>query len=111
MKIDKNKQQLDQCKIPSDGVSITLVIWRTNQSQLGFPTGRDSATFWDNGIEVSSLSRDKGTTGQAKNLNKGRDGPGLPKFRKGQPKSGTGHGTKWNRAEKDILKQENDVLK
>ena len=27
--------------------------------------GRDSATFWDNGTEVSSLSRDKGTTGQA----------------------------------------------
>ena len=50
---------------------------------LGFPTGRDSATFRDNGTEVSSLSWDKGTTGQAKNLTKGRartakirDGPG-----------------------------------
>ena len=41
---------------------------------LGFTTGRDSATFRDNGIEVPSLSRDKGTTGQAKNLAKGRDG-------------------------------------
>ena len=50
--------------------------------ELGFPTGRDSATFWDNGTEVSSLSLDKGTTGQAKNRTKGRDGPG-------QPKSGT----------------------
>ena len=78
---------------------------------LGFPTGRDSATFRDNGTEVSSLSRDKGTRGQANNLTKGRDGPG-------QPKSGTGHGTKRDRAEKgcsktekDVLKQENDVLK
>ena len=45
-------------------------------SKLGFPTGRESATFQDNGTEVPSLSRDKGTTGQAKNLAKGRDGPG-----------------------------------
>jgi hypothetical protein len=71
---------------------------------LGFPTGRDSATFRDKGTEAPSLSRDKGTTGQAKNLAKGRDGPG-------QPKSGTGHGTKQDRAEKDVLKQENDFLK
>ena len=58
--------------------------------------------------------RDKGTTGQkflhchgtgqAKNLAKGQDGPG-------QPKSGTGRGTKRDRAEKDVLKQENDVPK
>ena len=40
---------------------------------LVFPTGRDSETFRDNGTEVPSLSRDKGTTGQAKNLAKGRD--------------------------------------
>ena len=71
---------------------------------VGFPTGRDSATFRDNGTEVSSLSRDKGTTGQAKNLTKGRDGPG-------QQKSGTGHGTKRGRAENNVLKRENDVLK
>ena len=38
--------------------------------ELGFPTGRDSATFWDNRTEVPSLSRDKGTTVQAKNLAK-----------------------------------------
>ena len=55
-------------------------------AHLGFPTGRDSATFWDKGTEVPLLSRDKGTTGQAQNLAKGRDGPG-------QPKSGTGRGT------------------
>ena len=71
---------------------------------VGFPTGRDSVTFLDNGTEVSSLSRDKGTTGQAKNLTKGRDGPG-------QPKSGTGRGTKRDRAEKDVLKQKKDALK
>jgi hypothetical protein len=54
------------------------------QWKLGFPTGRDSATFRDKGTEVSSLSWDKGTTGQAKNLNKGQDGPGQPKFRTGR---------------------------
>ena len=78
---------------------------------LGFPTGRDSATFRDNGTEVSSLSRDKGTTGQAKNLTKGRDGPGQPKF--GTGRAGTAKirdGTQ-DRAEKDVLKQENNVLK
>ena len=36
--------------------------------------------------------------------NSGRDGPG-------QPKSGTGRGTKRDREEKDVLKRENDVLK
>ena len=51
--------------------------------ELGFPTGRDSATFRAKGTEVSSLYRDKGTTGQAKNLTKGWDGPGQPKFRTG----------------------------
>jgi hypothetical protein len=42
--------------------------------ELGFPTGRGSATFWDKGKEVPSLSRDKGTMGQAKNLAKRRAG-------------------------------------
>ena len=46
--------------------------------KLGFPTGRDSATFRDKGTEISSLSQDKGTTGQAQNLAKGRDGPEQP---------------------------------
>ena len=36
--------------------------------------------------------------------NSGRDGPG-------QPKSGTGRGTKRDRAEKDVLKQKKDALK
>ena len=41
---------------------------------VGFPMGRDSATFWDQGTEVPSLSRDKRTTGKAQNLAKGRYG-------------------------------------
>ena len=44
---------------------------------LGFPTGRDSASFRDKGTEVPSLSRNKGTTGQAQNLVKGRAGTGF----------------------------------
>ena len=53
--------------------------------RLGFPTGRDSITFRDNGTDVSLLSRDKGTTGQAKNLVKALFGKGQPKFGTGQP--------------------------
>ena len=51
--------------------------------------------------ELKILPRD-GTGRDSQNS--GRDGPG-------QPKSGTGHGTKRDRAEKDVLKRENDVLK
>ena len=56
--------------------------------QRNFSGQRDSQNFFvpgqrDNGTEVPLLSRDKGTTGQAQNLAKGRDGPG-------QPKPGTG---------------------
>ena len=45
-----------------------------------FPTGRDSETFRDKakGTEVPLLSRDKGTTGKAQNLAKGRDRLGQP---------------------------------
>ena len=46
-------------------------------SELAFPTGRDGATFRDKGTEIPSLSRDKGTTGQAQNLATGRDGTGF----------------------------------
>ena len=77
--------------------------------QSNFLGQRDSQNFFvpgqrDNGTEVPSLSRDKGPTGQPQNLTTGRDGPGQPKF-------GTGRGTKRDRAEKDVLKQKNDVLK
>ena len=98
-----------------------LAIFDLPTYQLGFPTGRDSATFQDKGTEAPLLSWDKGTTGQAKNLAKGRDGSG-------QPKSGTGRaGTAKNRdgtqdktgqsrkgcskTEKGCSKTENDVLK
>ena len=40
----------------------------TIRLKLGFPTGQDSATFWDKVTEVPSLSRDKGTTGQRDKL-------------------------------------------
>ena len=36
--------------------------------------GRDSATFQDKGIEVPTMSWDKGITGQAQNLTIGREG-------------------------------------
>ena len=63
---------------------------KTSWLQVGFR--RDSATFRDNRTEVLSLSRDKGTMGQAKNLAKGWDGPGQPKF-------GTGRDSVQNRTE------------
>ena len=44
-------------------------------TSLGSPTGHDSASFWDKGTEVPSLSRDKGTTGQAQNLAIGQGQP------------------------------------
>ena len=78
---------------------------------IQFPTGRNSATFRDKEKEVPSLSRDKGTTGQAKNLAKGRDTQNSGQDRPGQPKSGTGRGKKRDTAEKDVLKQEKDDLK
>ena len=43
-------------------------------------------------------------SGRRDSQNSGRDGPG-------QPKSGTGRGTKRDRAKKDVLKWDNDVLK
>ena len=85
--------------------------------------GRDSATFRDKGTEVPSLSWDKGTMGQAKNLAKGRDGPGQPvKIRDGTrdgmvpdfdslslpvPRDKTGQSRKGrSKTGKDVLKQE-----
>ena len=100
----------------------------SSRLELAFPTRRDSATFRDNGTEVSSLSWDKGTTGQAKNLTKGRDGPGQPKFgtgragtakirdgtrdKTGQSKKGRSKMRKCcSKTENDVLKHEKDVLK
>ena len=83
--------------------------------------GRDSATFWDKGTEVPSLSRDKGTTGQAKNLAKGQDGPGQPKFGTGRAgtvkiwdgtRDKTGQSRKGSsKTEKGCSKTYKDVLK
>ena len=69
------------------------------------------------GTKGQKFNHCRGTKGQQDNLeillrdgmgrdsqNPGQDGPG-------QPKSGTGLGTKWDRAEKDVLKQEKDDLK
>ena len=93
----------------------------TRTTSLGFPTGRDIATFRDNGTEVSSLSPDKGTTGQAKNLAKGRDRPGQPKFGTGRAgtakirdgtRDKTGQSRKGcSKTEKGCSKTEKDVLK
>ena len=70
---------------------------------VGFPKGRDSETFRD---EVSSLSWDKGTMGQAQNLAMGWEGLGQSvKIRDGTldrtitillSKSGTGRMTRWD---------------
>ena len=49
--------------------------------------------------------------GQAQKLATGQDGLGQLKSRTGQPKSGTGRGTKRDTGEKDVLKQEKNVLK
>ena len=88
------------------------VFWQA--SNLVFPAERDGATFRDKGTEVPSLSQDKGTKGPTKILP--RDGTGQDSQNSGwnglgQPKSGMGCGTEQHRAEKDALKQENDVLK
>ena len=91
--------------------------------KLVFSMGRYCATFWDKGTEVPSLSWDKGTTGQTKNLAKGRDGPGQPKFRTGRARTAKiwdrtqdqmGQSIKGrsktvkgcSKTEKDVLKQE-----
>ena len=100
--------------------SETLMSLRTRVSngtgQCNFSGQRDRQKNFvpgqrDNGTEDPSLSRDKGTTGQLQNLTTGRDRPGQPKFGTGQSKTGTGRGTKRDRAEKDVLKQKNYVLK
>ena len=45
---------------------ITFIGYSSSSSTLGlgFPTGRDSATFRDSGTGKTFLSRDKGTMGQ-----------------------------------------------
>ena len=71
-KVDQNacNRAMDLYVIFSRSIGLTHI--RT--LKLAFPMGRDSATFRDKGTEIPSLSRDKGTTGQAQNLATGRDG-------------------------------------
>ena len=67
-----------------------------------------------NGNEIPSLSRDKGTTGQAKNLAKGRDGSGQPKSgtgRAGTAKNRDGTRDKTGKSRKGCSKTEKGVLK
>ena len=45
--------------------------------KIGFPTGRNFATFRDKGTDFPYLSRDKGTTGQAQNLATEQAGTGF----------------------------------
>ena len=77
-------------------VLVCSILW----SMIGFPTGRDSATFRDKGTEISSLSRDKGTTGQAQNFATGRDGTGFWQLVPSRP--GTSRGTETK--EKTLIK-------
>jgi hypothetical protein len=79
-------------------------------SKVGFPTGRDSATFRDKGTEVPSLSRDKGTSQKSW---QGTDGPGQPKFGTGQAgtaKIRDGTRDKTGQGRKGRSKTENNVL-
>ena len=82
--------------------------------ELGFPTGRDSATFWTTGQKFLHCPGTKGQRDKLKILPRdetGRDSQNSGWDEPGQPKSGTRHGTKRDRLKKDVLKQENDVLK
>ena len=110
-------RQFDICTRVSNGTG-----------QCNFSGQRDRQNFFvpgqrDTGTEVPSLSRDKGTTGQAQNLATGRDGPGQPKSGTGRAgtvkirdgtRDKTGQGRKGcsktgkgcSKTEKDVLKQE-----
>ena len=91
-----------------------------NRNEFGFPTRQNSATFQDKGTEVPSLSQDKRTSSKSCQ-GMGRDGLGQPvKIRDGMRDgkvqdfdslSCPVSKTKRDIAEKDILKQEKDVLK
>ena len=94
----------------------TFVMWfwlvtvSAREYQLGFPTRWDSATFRDKGTEVPLLSWDKGTTGQAQNLAKGRDRLG----RDEQDFDCLSHPVPWDKtgqSRKGRSKTENEVLK
>ena len=110
--------------------SFLCILSDTVQGQvaLGFPMGRNSATFRDSGTGKTFLSWDKGTTGQkflhcpgtkgqpdklnillrdGIHIKTGQSRKGLSKTEKGCSKTEKGH----SKTGKDVLKQESDVLK
>ena len=80
----------------------TSVFNRTEQSN--FSEERERSSF------IVPGQRDSGTSSKSCH-GTGRDSQNSGRDRPGQPKSGTGRGTKRDRAENDVLKQENYVLK
>ena len=70
-----------------------------NRCEIWFPTRQDSATFWDIGTDIPSLSQDKGTTGQAKKSCQGTGWAGTAKIRDrtGRDRQNPGRGTKRDR--------------
>ena len=82
-KISRNLVISDDCTLVQILVKPEAFFPSVYSSRLGFPTGRDSATFPDKGTEIPSLSQDKGTMGQAQNFAAGWDS---------QSKPGMGHG-------------------
>ena len=76
----------------------------------------------DGTVQISGTKRQKflhcpGTKGQRDKLKisprdgTGRDSQNPGRYGPGQPQTGTGRGTKRDRAEKDVLKQKKDALK
>ena len=78
-----------------------------NQFKLAFPTGRDSETFWDNGTEVPSLSRDKLKILPRDGTGRDSQIPGWDAGQNGTEQKRTGK--QCSKTENDVLKQENDV--
>ena len=86
----KKRKKTRFCNMQCHVCSIILGYYSTKHSdwarysvglglfKLAFPTGRDSASFWDKGTEVPSLSWDKRTIRQAENLTKRQVGTGQP---------------------------------
>ena len=89
--------------------------------QIRVSNGTGQCNFLGKGTDVPSLSRDKGTTGQAKNLAKGQDVLGQPKSEMGRvgtaknrdgTRDKTGQSRKGcSKTEKGCSKTEKDVLK
>ena len=57
---------------------VAFILAKQRCFKVAFQTERVSPTFWDKETEVPSLSWDRGTTGHAQNLAKGRDRTGQP---------------------------------